>query len=73
MTRAIDSLPTDLTAAHALIIAQRDALSIAEARAATAESESQYRALLIEKFKYTIAKLRHQQFGQSSERGAILD
>jgi transposase len=28
---------------------------------------------LIEKLKYTIAKLRHQQFGQSSERSAILE
>jgi transposase len=68
-----DSLPTDLVAAHALIIAQRQALSVAQARATAAESEAQYRALLIEKLKYTIAKLRHQRFGQSSERGAILD
>ena len=28
---------------------------------------------MIEKLKYTIAKLRHEQFGQSSERGALLD
>src|SRR5712691_2404760 len=68
-----DSLPTDLASAHALIIAQRQALSAAEARAAAAESEAQYRALLIEKLKYTIKKLRHEQFGQSSERGALLD
>jgi transposase len=68
-----DSLPTDLVTAHAMIIAQHQALSVAEARATAAESEAQYRALLIEKLKYTIAKLRHQQFGQSSERGAILD
>jgi transposase len=73
VTAAADSLPPDLTEAHALIIAQRQALSIAEARAAVAESEAKSRALLIEKLKYTIAKLRHQQFGQSSERGAILD
>jgi len=38
-----------------------------------AESEAKYRALLIEKLKYTIAKLRHERFGQSSERGAILE
>src|SRR3984893_16828896 len=68
-----DSLPTDLVTAHAMIIAQHQALSVAEARATAAESEAQYRALLIEKLKYTIAKLRHQQFVQSSERGAILD
>jgi transposase len=38
-----------------------------------AENEAKLRALQIEKLKYTIAKLRHQQFGQSSERGAILE
>ena len=68
-----DSLPTDLASAHALIIAQRQALSAAELRATAAESEAQYRALLIEKLKFTIGKLRHDRFGQSSERGALLD
>jgi len=38
-----------------------------------AESEAKFRALLIEKLKYTIAKLRHERFGQSSERSAILE
>ena len=32
-----------------------------------------YRALLIEKLKFTIRKLRHEQFGQSSERSTLLD
>src|ERR671931_614029 len=73
MVAAADSLPTDLAAAHAMIIAQRDALMAAEARASAAESEAQYRALLIEKLKYTIRKLRHERFGQSSERGALLE
>ena len=68
-----DSLPADLASAHALIIAQRRALSAAELRATAAESEAQYRALLIEKLKYTIRKLRHDRFGQSSERGVLLD
>jgi transposase len=68
-----DSLPTDLASAHALILAQRQALSAAELRATAAESEAQYRALLIEKLKFTIRKLRHDRFGQSSERGALLD
>src|SRR3974390_3504713 len=61
-----DSLPTDLASAHALIIVQRAALR-------ASESEAQYRALLIEKLKYTIRKLRHERFGQASERGALLD
>ena len=68
-----DSLPTHLASAHALIIAQRQALSAAELRATAAESEAQYRALLIEKLKFTIRKLRHDRFGQSSERGTLLD
>jgi transposase len=68
-----DSLPTDLASAHALIIAQRTALSAAELRTRAAESEAQYCALLIEKLKFTIRKLRHERFGQSSERGALLD
>ena len=68
-----DSLPTDLASAHALIVAQRQALTAAQERATAAESEAQYRALLIEKLKYTIRKLRHERFGQSSERGALLD
>ena len=68
-----DSLPTDLASAHALIMAQRQALSAAQARATAAESEAQYRALLIEKLKYAIRKLRHERFGQSSERGELLD
>jgi transposase len=61
-----DSLPTDLASAHALIIAQRAALL-------AAQSEAQHRALLIEKLRFTIKKLRHEQFGHSSERGALLD
>ena len=68
-----DSLPTDLAGAHAVIIAQRQALSAAQARATVAESEAQHRALLIEKLKYTIKKLRHDRFGQSSEHGTLLD
>ena len=40
----------------------------AQAKAANAEAEAQHRALLIEQMKYTIAKLRHERFGQSSER-----
>jgi len=73
MKRSIDSLPSDLAAAHAMIMAQRDALRAAEARAGAAESEAKFRALLIEKLKYTIAKLRHEQFGQSSERSGVLE
>jgi transposase len=80
MPRRSDSLPTTLAAARAAIAAQREALAaaekratVAEARAAAAENEAKSNALLIEKLKFTIAKLRHAQFGQSAERGAILE
>src|SRR5947209_8072823 len=56
-----------------MIIAQREALIVAEAKAQNAEAEARHRALLIEQMKFTIAKLRHERFGQSSERGAILE
>ena len=73
MALSADSLPTDLASAHAMIVATREALLAAEARATGAESEAKFRALLIENLKYTIAKLRHDRFGQSSERSAILE
>jgi transposase len=65
-----DSLPTDLAGAHVLILAQRQALSAAETKARSAEG---VRELVIEQMKFTIAKLRHEQFGQSSERSAVLE
>src|SRR5215475_8920538 len=58
---------------NATTTAQRETLAAAEARAAAAESEAKSHALQIEKLKFTIAKLRHAQFGQSAERGAILE
>jgi transposase len=63
---ADDSLPNDIETLKSMLVAERAARM-------AAESEAQYRALLIEKLKYTIRKLRHDQFGQSSERGALLD
>jgi transposase len=66
MIDAADSLPEDVATLQAMLLTER-------AARLAAENEAKLRALLIEKLKYTIAKLRHQQFGQSSERGAILD
>lgn len=57
---ADDSLPDDVTTLKAMLRAERAARLAAEA-------EAQTRTLLIKK------KLRHEQFGQSSERGALLD
>ena len=39
----------------------------------TAEAQAHERALQIEQLKHTIAKLRHERFGQSAERRALLD
>lgn len=62
---ADDSLPDDMTTLKAMLRAERAARLAAEA-------EAQARTLQIEKLKLTIKKLRHEQFGQSSERGALL-
>jgi transposase len=67
MTSAADSpLPNDVATLQAMLLSERGARM-------AAESEAKFRALLIEKLKYTIAKLRHEKFGQSAERGAILE
>ena len=63
---ADDSLPDDVTTLKAMLRAERVARLAAEA-------EAQARTLLIEKLKLTIKKLRHEHFGQSSERGALLE
>jgi len=66
MTLTADSLPDDVKILKAMVIA-------AEVKAQNAEAEAKARALLIEQMKFTIAKLRHEQYGQSSERGAVLE
>ena len=60
-----DSLPDDVVTLQAMLRSERAARWAAEA-------EAQARSLLIEKLKLTIKKLRHERFGQSSERGALL-
>jgi transposase len=60
-----DALPSDLTSAHAMILAQREML-------AAAQSEAKVRVLEIERLKLLLAKARRERFGQSSERGKLL-
>jgi transposase len=60
-----DTLPKDLAAAHAMILAQREMLTIAR-------SEVTVGRLEIERLKLMLAKARREQFGQSSERGKQL-
>ncbi len=67
MTSAPDSpLPNDVATLQTMLLTER-------AARLAAESEAKFRALLIEQMKFTIAKLRHERFGQSSERGAVLE
>ncbi len=63
---ADDSLPDDVITLKAMLRNERAARLAAEA-------EARARTLLIEKLKLTIKKLRHERFGQSSERGTLLD
>ena len=61
-----DLLPDDVTTLKAMLLAERAARTAAEAA-------SQALALMIEKLKFAIAKLRHERFGQSSERAALIE
>ena len=74
MTRP-KSLPTDLAAAHAMIIAERAARLEAEAIAASAKAEAanaKAAEVLISYLKLEIEKLRRQIYGSRSERTARL-
>jgi transposase len=64
MTSSPESLPTDLAAAHAMILAERSARLEAEAVAANAKAE----VALIAYYKLEIEKLRRQLYGARSER-----
>ena len=56
-----------------MVIATQIACLEAEAKARNAEAEVRVRELLMEQMKFTIAKLKHEQYGQSSERSAVLE
>jgi transposase len=70
-----ESLPTDLAAAHAMILAERAARLQAEAVAASAKAEAanaKAAETLISYLKLEIEKLRRQIYGSRSERKARL-
>jgi transposase len=70
-----ESLPTDLAAAHAMILAERAARLQAEAVAASAKAEAadaKAAEALISYLKLEIEKLRRQIYGTRSERKARL-
>lgn len=73
MPIAPDSLPDDVATLKAMLVAAQTACLEAEAKARNAEAEVRVRELMIEQMKLTIAKLRHDRFGQSSERSAVLE
>jgi transposase len=62
---ASDLLPENLAEAHAMILAQRQALALSQNEVRTSRLE-------IERLKLLLAKARREQFGQSSERGKLL-
>jgi transposase len=68
MTSASESLPSDLAAAHAMIVAERAARLEVEAKLANARAE----AALIAYYKLEIEKLRRQLYGARTERKARL-
>ena len=68
-----DFLPDDIETLKAMVIAAQAARVEAEAKARNMEAEVRARELLIEQMKFTIKKLRHERFGQSSERHAVLE
>ncbi|MGJ5134931.1 IS66 family transposase [Bradyrhizobium oligotrophicum] len=75
-----DSLPDDVATLKALVLAGQAALTeataaqlAAEAKARNLEAEVRSRTLLIEQMKFTIATLKHEQFGPSSERASVLE
>jgi len=72
---AAESLPSDLAAAHAMILAERAARLAAEtkvAEAANAQAELSNTEALIAHLKLEIEKLRRTLYGSRSERSARL-
>jgi hypothetical protein len=65
-----ESLPSDLAAAHAMILAERTARIEAEALAARAAAVNSGTEALIARLKLEIEKLRRELYGSRSERKA---
>jgi len=79
MTSPSEPLPSDLAAAHAMILAERNARVLAEANAAVAKAEAanaqadlSSSEALIAHLKLAIEKLRRELYGSRSERKARL-
>lgn len=72
VTPASESLPSDLAAAHAMILAERQARLAAEAEAASAQADLSSSEALIAHLKLEIEKLRRTLYGPRAERKARL-
>ncbi len=72
MKDAAESLPSDLAAAHAMILEERAARLQAEAAAARAQAVNSNTEALIAHLKLEIEKLRRELYGSGSERKARL-
>lgn len=72
MTTPLDALPSDLAAAHAMILAERAARLDAEAVAARARAATSSTDALIAHLKLEIEKLRRVLYGSRSEHKARL-
>src|SRR6266699_890454 len=79
MKDAAESLPSDLAAAHAMILAERQArrtaeanAALAKAAAANAQADLSISEALIAHLKLAIEKLRRELYGTRSERKARL-
>jgi transposase len=68
----VESLPADLAAAHAMILAERAARMAAEAEATHAKADLTGTEALIAHLKLAIEKLRRALYGSRSERQAKL-
>ena len=62
------TLPTDLAAAHAMILAERQARIDAQAEALAAKAAASSTEATIAHLKLMIAKLKRELYGQHSER-----
>jgi transposase len=72
MKDAAESLPSDLAAAHAMILVERAARLEAAAVAARAQAVNSNTEALLAHLKLEIEKLRRELYGSSSERKARL-
>jgi transposase len=73
VTKASEQLPSDLAAAHAMILAERAARMEAEAEAARERAQRNSLDLELDRLRFLLAKLRHAKFGSSAERAARIE